>query len=390
MKSTFTLLIIFISAIYYHALGQCCTENYNKGITSFNSAKYQAAKTFFEKAIECTDATTNPKCKDINTWIKKCNENIKAEAEKINKEAFNIKLEQANNALNSNEFGNAIRYYTEALCIDGTRKDTINPLITKCNDKIQEPIQFKKNVECYNERMMKGEDAFNKKEYLKAQQYFEEALKCNYPAGIEKANLWLKKFNEIISVTDVDGNVYKTVVIDKQVWMTENLRVTHFKNGEAVPTVQDGTQWSQLNSGAYCNYGNQESNASIYGRLYNWNAVVDSRGLCPNGWHVPTDDEWAILISSVSYPQGKSLKSKEAWNNPGKNTYNNSSGFSGGAGGIRDASGSFKYLHEFGKWWGSNNDSYEHSNLILNFDQDSFDHDNYDRRNGFSVRCLKD
>lgn len=97
------------------------------------------------------------------------------------------------------------------------------------------------------------------------------------------------------TMTDQDGNVYKTVKIGDQWWMAENLKVKHYRNGDSIPNVSDGTEWINLSTGAYCALLNNESNADIYGYLYNWYAVNDSRNIFPEGWHVPTDEEWKKL-----------------------------------------------------------------------------------------------
>jgi len=92
------------------------------------------------------------------------------------------------------------------------------------------------------------------------------------------------------AVTDIDGNIYKTIRIGNQEWMTENLKVTHYRNGDPLPNLKNNSDWVSACNGAWCLYNN-ESNSDIYGKLYNWYAVNDSRGLAPEGWHVPTDDE---------------------------------------------------------------------------------------------------
>lgn len=97
------------------------------------------------------------------------------------------------------------------------------------------------------------------------------------------------------TVTDIDGNVYQTIKIGNQWWMMENLKVTHYRNGEAIPNVTGATEWSDLASDAYCSYDNSYSNGETYGLLYNWHAVNDDRNLAPEGWHVPTDEEWKEL-----------------------------------------------------------------------------------------------
>jgi len=97
------------------------------------------------------------------------------------------------------------------------------------------------------------------------------------------------------TVTDIDGNVYQTIKIGDQWWMAENLKVTHYRNSDPIPHVTDGGTWSYLFTGAYCEYDNNPANVAIYGRLYNWYAVGDSRNIAPEGWHVPSDDEWKQL-----------------------------------------------------------------------------------------------
>ncbi len=91
------------------------------------------------------------------------------------------------------------------------------------------------------------------------------------------------------TVTDIDGNVYKTVKIGNQVWMAENLKVIHYRNGDEIPHHADDGDWNS-STGAWCSYDNEKGNVEIYGRLYNWFAQNDSRGLAPEGWHVPTAD----------------------------------------------------------------------------------------------------
>jgi hypothetical protein len=98
------------------------------------------------------------------------------------------------------------------------------------------------------------------------------------------------------AVVDIDGNAYHTVTIGNQVWMVENLKVTHYRNGDAIPNVTDGTAWLDLTTGAYCEYDNDVNNVATYGRLYNWYSVNDSRNIAPAGCHVPSDDDWQTLV----------------------------------------------------------------------------------------------
>jgi len=113
------------------------------------------------------------------------------------------------------------------------------------------------------------------------------------------------------TMTDQDGNTYKTVKIGNQWWMAENLKVTHYCNGDAIPNVTDNSEWEGLYTGAYCAYDNNESNADTYGYLYNWYAVDDSRNIAPEGWHVPTDEEWKELEMYLGMSQTE--VDKEGW-----------------------------------------------------------------------------
>ena len=97
------------------------------------------------------------------------------------------------------------------------------------------------------------------------------------------------------TVTDIDGNVYETVQIGEQLWMAENLKATHYNNGDAIATALSDSEWSSTTDGAYAVYDDDPVNAEIYGNLYNWYAVDDERGVCPEGYHVPSDSEFTVL-----------------------------------------------------------------------------------------------
>ena len=97
------------------------------------------------------------------------------------------------------------------------------------------------------------------------------------------------------AVTDIDGNVYNTIQIGNQLWMADNLRTTKYRNGDAIKDTSGFTTWELFDEGSYCNYNQDDSNISMYGRLYNWFAVEDNRGLAPDGWHIPSDEEWKEL-----------------------------------------------------------------------------------------------
>jgi len=155
----------------------------------------------------------------------------------------------------------------------------------------------------------------------------------------------------ITTITDIDGNVYNTIVIGTQTWMVENLKVTKYRNGESISNITDASQWSNLTAGAYCNYENIAANVTDYGRLYNWYAVSDSRNIAPAGWHVPTDTEWTTLTTFLGGESVSGGKMKETgtthWNTT-NSTVDNSSGFTGLPGGNRDNAGAFAFVKYFG------------------------------------------
>ena len=124
------------------------------------------------------------------------------------------------------------------------------------------------------------------------------------------------------TVTDIDGNVYETVVIGDQLWMAENLKVTHYNNGEDIPTglnSESTGDWPNTIEGAYAIYYDEQSNLEIYGNLYNWYAIDDERGVCPDGWHVPSDEEWTILMDYLGGALIAGLKMKDVLNWDGTN-----------------------------------------------------------------------
>jgi uncharacterized protein (TIGR02145 family) len=101
-------------------------------------------------------------------------------------------------------------------------------------------------------------------------------------------------------IKDYDGNIYKTVKIGTQVWMAENLKVMHYRNGEPIINIKEASQWKNVNTGAYCHIKNKPDNTKVSGLLYNWYTADDERNICPTGWHVPSDPEWDVLTIFLS------------------------------------------------------------------------------------------
>jgi uncharacterized protein (TIGR02145 family) len=196
------------------------------------------------------------------------------------------------------------------------------------------------------------------------------------------------------SVTDVDGNVYKTVTIGTQEWMAQNLRTTKYKNGDGLPNVTNYTDLGNLGSGTYCWYNNDNSSEQPYGKLYNWYAVNDGRGLCPTGWHVPSDAEWTSLTEYLGGAGIAGGKMKEAgtthWNSPNTGA-TNESGFTGLPGGLRITGGIFFSLGLSGVWWSSTESSSGNAWVRdLGYNNDDVSRANDDKRQGFSVRYVRD
>ena len=179
------------------------------------------------------------------------------------------------------------------------------------------------------------------------------------------------------------------IKIGTQTWTTKNLDVTKYRNGDAIPQVQDKNAWAKLKTGAWCYYENNTANGTTYGKLYNWFAVNDTRGLAPKGYHIPTDAEWTILTDNLGKEAGTKMKSTSGWYNDGNGT--NTSGFAGLPGGCRFNDGNFYVIGANGSWWSSSEGYADNAwYRYLNSNDGNVSRLNNDERNGFSVRCLRD
>ena len=186
-------------------------------------------------------------------------------------------------------------------------------------------------------------------------------------------------------------NNLNTIKIGAQTWTTKNLDVTTYRNGDAIPQMQDANAWANLSTGAWCYYENEKANGSTYGKLYNWYAVNDPRGLAPKGYHIPTDEEWTILSENLGGQSsaGTKMKSSSGWQNNGNGR--NTSGFAGLPGGYRNYDGIFFSIGADGYWWSSSEDSAYNAwtrDLSGNVG-DVYRYYDY-KLSGFSVRCLRD
>ena len=205
--------------------------------------------------------------------------------------------------------------------------------------------------------------------------------------------------------TTASAVVLPSVTIGTQVWTNQNLSVARYRNGDVIPQVTNATQWAALTTGAWCWYNNDSATyAATYGRLYNWYAVNDARGLAPQGWHIPSDGEWNKLVKYLdagadttcancaqSYIAGGAMKSTTGWNAPNTGA-TNSSGFAGLPGGYRTLDdGAFLSIGLYGHWWSSTEFSTADAwNRLLKYDYSVVIRSNLGKRFGFSVRCVRD
>jgi uncharacterized protein (TIGR02145 family) len=196
-------------------------------------------------------------------------------------------------------------------------------------------------------------------------------------------------------VKDVDGNVYSTTEIGNQIWMAENLKTTHYKDGTAITLVSNNGDWFKLSTPGYCWYNNDEATyKNSYGALYN-GYVVTTEKLCPTGWHVPTDAEWTTLTTYLGGESVAGGKLKETglihWRSPNTGATNEIDFTALPGGGRSGSTGSFDYIRDYGYWWSST----EYASIYLwsrkmNYDDISVSRSNNQGKNmGFSVRCIK-
>ena len=201
---------------------------------------------------------------------------------------------------------------------------------------------------------------------------------------------------------EFDGYTYETVAIGCQCWFAENLRSDQYRDGSPIAGGLDNATWSGTTEGAQAIY-NSDSAAYFadYGRLYNWYAVESTAGLCPTGWHVPTDNEWKTLEMGLGMTQGQAdaigfrgtdqgtqMKATSGWFSPGNGS--NSSGFTGLPGGFRWPDGSFSFAGANGYWWSSSPSGSDAWFRFLSSDYSNVFRNDGNQRNGFSVRCLRD
>ena len=202
-----------------------------------------------------------------------------------------------------------------------------------------------------------------------------------------------KEENENSIVKDPDGNVYSVITIGEQTWLAENLKTTFFNDGIPILQITDTTLWKNTLSPACCLYNNDSVNIDKYGVLYNWYAV-NTKKLCPKGWHIPSDNEWTVLSDNLGGEDIAGGKLKETgtihWNSPNSDATDESH-FTGLPGGFRGPDGYYYDLGDYGNWWSSTTYSdYQAWCRWLSYNDAILGRSYYSKPSGFSVRCIKD
>ncbi|HDS01501.1 MAG TPA: hypothetical protein ENO22_00220 [candidate division Zixibacteria bacterium] len=209
---------------------------------------------------------------------------------------------------------------------------------------------------------------------------------------------------ESLTITDIDGNIYSVVKIGDQLWMADNLKVTHYRNGDPIANVTVVAEWSSMTAGAYCDYNNEVTNAAVYGRLYNWYAVNDSRGIAPEGWHVPSDSEWKQLERHLGLSNeeadsagwradglGGKLKATYNWQLPNDGA-TNETGFTALPGGNRyfGSGNTFNSINQAAFFWTAGESEGRTWHRALLYDRSGIFRYYEPKNVGLSVRCVKD
>jgi len=190
-------------------------------------------------------------------------------------------------------------------------------------------------------------------------------------------------------VTDIDGNVYNTITIGSQVWMVEDLKVTKYNDGTTIPYITDNNDWGNNTTGAYTCYNNDKTR----NKLYNWFAVNTGK-LAPAGWHVSTHEDWTILTNFLGGEDVAGGKLKESgavhWGSPNIGG-SNESGFTALPGGFRFGDGTFSSFGDGGYWWTATDfDALNAWSHYIFSNGSSIKRGHYDKRGGYSIRCIKD
>ncbi|MEY4030869.1 MAG: hypothetical protein RJA90_2150, partial [Bacteroidota bacterium] len=223
--------------------------------------------------------------------------------------------------------------------------------------------------------------------------YFVRAFASNEVGTAYSNQIKLTTNTASTTISDIEGNTYNTINIGNQIWMTSNLSTSRFRNGVYIPYILNSTQWATTKSPALSFYNHDNNFESNYGKQYNWYAVADPQGLCPIGWHIPSNNEWTILsdfLGGLNVAGGKmKATGTQFWSFPSNG--NNSSGFTGLPGGFRNVDGTFGILGYNGFWWSATDENEQKAfSRSIVYTDNVLSVNSSLKNQGFSVRCLKD
>ncbi len=195
-------------------------------------------------------------------------------------------------------------------------------------------------------------------------------------------------------VTDVEGNAYTSIILGDKEWMAQNLRTTKYRNGDVIPNKTVASDWTFAGSsslGAWCHYNNTTGYNATYGKLYNWFAITDTRGIAPTGWHIPSMGEWAVLSAYLGGDNSSGGVLKEAgfsnWASPNTGA-TNAVGFTSLPGGSRSSTGAFSYFGTWGIWGSTDIGGFNQMALRSSTAQKTENY--FNNSDGLSIRCIKD
>ena len=223
--------------------------------------------------------------------------------------------------------------------------------------------------------------------------YFVRAFATNEVGTAYSNQIKLTTNTASTTISDIEGNTYNTINIGNQIWMTSNLSTSRFRNGVYIPYILNSTQWATTKSPALSFYNHDNNFESNYGKQYNWYAVADPQGLCPVGWHIPTNSDWTILSDNLGGLNLAGGRMKNAgttfWIFPSNGT--NSSGFNGLPGGFRNVDGTFGILLHNAYWWSATDENEQKAfSRSIVYTDNVLSVNSSLKNQGFSVRCLKD
>jgi len=246
-----------------------------------------------------------------------------------------------------------------------------------------------------------------KKKIININVYLILVILSTYISSCRKENvneLNMQQFNKALNygeVFDIDSNKYATIKIGQQTWMAENLRTSRYANGDTIQNCTEALEWINLTSGSWAHFNNNSSFNLLHGKLYNWYAVNDQRNICPTGWHVPSDEEWSLLLNFLGGSNSAGHKLKSRLNGAWATEYqgqtgvghdpSNESGFSAIASGSRGTNGQFILMTYRGSFWSTmeyNTTEAFYREIFWN--GDGIGRYNDKKTDGYSCRCIKD